>query len=322
MELGFACTNKPKTLQINTDFIGGNFNPKYCHECNNQMLLLAKIYNFTVYMCKVHWKQAFAYQINIIKREIKVKENKENIGINWDNQDDLLGINILGLGFDTSDYSSDDTSGIVKEHIIPYDYSSDDSSGIVKDDTSGLVKENIIPYEYTSDDTSGIVKENIIPYDYSSGIVKEHIIPYDYSSDDSSGNDILHDTVIVYDAIELYFEYYPIKSKLQEKVNSDPDWQEEYTKSIHDQFIKYQLEQQKHPTQLIRYGKKPLFYNKKMTVECCGMNCDFLFQIMNYWLELMHFNTIDDLMNGMDWATVLVFNCKKCLKLKTLVQHE
>jgi hypothetical protein len=127
------------------------------------------------------------------------------------------------------------------------------------------------------------------------------------------------------DAYQIYYEYVPTKHKpkvTKEQILQDNEWQEDYSTSHHDVFIKYQLFQIANPKCVVRYQNngKALYFTEKVVPECCSVEMCFEFQFMAYCVDLILKDCNLRQFDEYDWGTVIGFYCGQCGEYKAVVQ--
>lgn len=127
------------------------------------------------------------------------------------------------------------------------------------------------------------------------------------------------------DAYQIYYETVLALQKPKEvakEVTQDTEWQEDYTSSTYDAFIKYQLFQIANPKCIIRYKNngKALYFTEKVFPKCCTMEMVFEFQFMAYCVDIILKDRDIKQFDEYDWGTVICFYCTRCGEYKAIVQ--
>jgi predicted RNA-binding Zn-ribbon protein involved in translation (DUF1610 family) len=116
---------------------------------------------------------------------------------------------------------------------------------------------------------------------------------------------------------------------LQALPTQEGDWQEEYEVDPHKYTLKFQKTVARNPEQVIRYGKRPLWFQRPHEIPSCS-TCSkdrmFEFQIMPYlislFLEGKSLQELKNWVNKLDFVTILVFVCPTCHDSYAIVEKE
>jgi hypothetical protein len=130
--------------------------------------------------------------------------------------------------------------------------------------------------------------------------------------------------------LEQYLAENPQDAVLLQNVSSkEGDWQEEYEVDPHKYTLKFQKTVASNPEQVIRYGNRPLWYQRPHEIpKCTQCNQDrvFEFQIMPFLISLFlqgkSLKKVKEWVNKLDFVTILIFVCPTCNDPHVIVEKE